>query len=92
MEIGDIKESKHWMGRIIDEIPLHQIPANYRDPKTGKGTKLIEGYWNALVSWEDNPANNAADERMGRLYREVLKERGVLSAKPGEVEIPDTSF
>jgi hypothetical protein len=89
-EIGNIAESKYWICRIIDEVPLHQVAAIEIDADTNRQTKLINGYWNALVAWEDNPGGIELDRRMGVLYREVLKEKKQKSAKPQEVKLPES--
>ena len=64
-ELEDYEATKHWMQRIIEEIPYHQIYA-----PNGPG------YWNALISWDQNPGNNPRDAQMGVLYRQVLEELG----------------
>lgn len=79
-ELGNTQEAKKWITRIIEEIPLHQIAAVKKD-KNNKNV-LIQGYWNAIVSWEDNPSGLERDEKLGLLYREVLREKGLNSAKP----------
>jgi hypothetical protein len=84
-ELGNMKESKKWMRRIITEIPLHQIANITFNPKTGKND-LVNGYWNALISWELNPGHNSRDAKMGQLYREVLREMGKTSALPKTVQ------
>jgi hypothetical protein len=91
-ELGRRNNAKYWIGRIIDEVPLHQIAAMYNDPDTGASTELICGYWNALEAWEDNPGGNALDESLGELYREVLAERNLTSAKPAVVTFPDETY
>ncbi len=47
----------------------------------------IRGYWKALISWEDNPGGYERDIQMGVLYKQVLWEKGVTTAKPKVVEI-----
>jgi hypothetical protein len=91
-ELGRRNNAKYWIGRIIDEVPLHQIAAMYNDPDTGASTELICGYWNALEAWEDNPGGNALDESLGELYREVLAERNLTTAKPAVVTFPDGTY
>ncbi|MBU0547726.1 MAG: hypothetical protein KKH57_03080, partial [Candidatus Omnitrophica bacterium] len=85
-ELGNKKEAKYWMKRIITEIPLHQIANVVYNPDTGE-KDLVNGYWNALISWEHNPGRVARDYSMGTLYREILKEIGLRSAAPREVKI-----
>jgi tetratricopeptide (TPR) repeat protein len=79
-ELGRREEAKYWIGRIITEVPLHQI-ADTTD-NCGVDTGLVRGYWNALVSWEDNPGGYERDEEIRPLYFEVLKAKGLISAKP----------
>ena len=79
--IGNTNESKYWINKIINEIPLHQIPAVKEDKEKGEDGTLIIGYWNALLSWEDNIPINQIDKDMQMIYREVLKERGMSSVK-----------
>ncbi|GEM_PF-1235626 len=64
-ELEDYEATKRWMQRIIEEVPYHQIYA-----PNGPG------YWNALISWDQNPGNNPRDAAMGVLYRQVLEELG----------------
>lgn len=88
-ELGNYTEAKHWIRRIIEEVPFHQIADTAQGELDYKGN-LIRGYWNALVSWEDNPGGYERDEKMKPLYLEVLKEKGLASAKPKVVMlIPD---
>ena len=47
---------------------------------------VIIGYWNALVSWEDNPAGSQCDAEVGELYKEVLAEKELTSAKPKTIK------
>lgn len=88
-KLGDKNKSKFWIDRIIDEVPLHQIAATKEGLKSEKGGTII-GYWNALVSWEDNPGGDKLDEEMGELYREVLREYGLSSAKPDVIPLPES--
>lgn len=85
MHLGNKKMSKYWIGRIIDEVPLHQIPIAVKDTKYGDDGYIITGYWNALVGWEENPGVNRLDEKMEAPYQEVLKKRGLIGAAPEEV-------
>jgi len=87
-ELDDYKNAKKWMSRIIDEVPLHQIPDTDERLNYEKSGTII-GYWNALITWEDVPTIHERDIRMGELYRQLLKDRGVVSAKPRIVELPD---
>lgn len=79
-ELGQKEQAKLWMGKIIDEFPLHQIAA-VQDDKPD----LILGYWNALVSWEERSLGMKADPGIYNLYKEVLSEKGIPSAKPPTV-------
>jgi tetratricopeptide (TPR) repeat protein len=79
-------EAKYWIQRIIEEVPLHQIADIERDKDIQH--PLIRGYWNALVSWEDNPGGYQRDEEMQKLYRQVLKNKGLSSAKPKVIILP----
>ena len=81
-ELGDYIQAKYWISRIIDDVSLHQIP----DVVQGQHeAKLIKGYWNALVTWEDVSSGYERDAKVGLLYSGLLKERGIFSAKPGTV-------
>ena len=62
-ELGNHEATKHWMWRMITEVPYHQI----YDPSG-------PGYWNALISWNRNPGNVPRDAVMMPLYREVLQD------------------
>ena len=64
-ELEDYEATKRWMPRIIEEVPYHQIYA-----PNGPG------YWNALISWDQNPGNIPRDAAMGVLYRQVLEGLG----------------
>jgi tetratricopeptide (TPR) repeat protein len=80
-KLGDIERAKHWMRILIKDFPYHQIADTVPNPDTGK-RDLIRGYWNALISWEDNDGNNPLDAEMGILYREILKEMDIRTARP----------
>ena len=88
-ELKDYTQAKHWIRRIIREVPLHQIP----DVESGgpRGRR-IRGYWNALISWEDNPGDHLRDAQIGKLYREILLEEGVSSAKPQTVVVSESEL
>lgn len=85
-ELGRFDESKYWMGRMIDEVPLHQIAVT-QEEFDAKGERTIIGYWNAIVSWETNPDNNLRTGKMAKLYREVLAQKGIKSALPDIVDL-----
>jgi hypothetical protein len=70
-KLGNTLAAKAWILTIIETIPLHQIfsPAG-------------PGYWNALVSWHENPGCTLLDADMGLLYRQVLKNTGRKTALP----------
>jgi hypothetical protein len=70
-KLGNRADAKAWIRTIIETVPYHQIfaPAG-------------PGYWNALVSWEENPGGTVLDAEMGILYREVLKEMNRTTALP----------
>jgi hypothetical protein len=70
-KLGNISEAKAWIRTIIEELPYHQIFA-----PDGPG------YWNALVSWENNPGGTFLDSELGELYREILFEKGLVTALP----------
>ncbi len=80
-ELGNTKEVKKWMRRIIEEIPYHQIYA-----PSGPG------YWNALISWQYNPGGHHRDRKMGVIYKQVLSEMGLRSAAPKEVSVRGKAF
>ena len=83
-ELENYDESKYWIERIIDEVPLHQIADVIKEPdddeddaegNTENSAKdnvkddiddLIQGYWNALISWEVNPGGSE-DRKSTRL-------------------------
>lgn len=85
-ELGNFDSAKYWMGRIIDDVPLHQI-AVIREGFDAPGEHTIIGFWNAIVSWETNPDNNPRTGKIAKLYREVLAERGLSSAMPNTVDL-----
>jgi len=70
-KLGNRADAKAWVRAIIETVPDHQIfaPAG-------------PGYWNALVSWQENPGGTVLDAEMGMLYREALKEMGRSTALP----------
>jgi hypothetical protein len=70
-KLGNNAEAKAWIRTIIETVPYHQIFA-----PSGPG------YWNALVSWHENPGGTMLDAEMGQLYREVLKEMNRSTALP----------
>ncbi|NLE65099.1 MAG: hypothetical protein GX606_04195, partial [Elusimicrobia bacterium] len=69
--LGNEPEAKAWIRTVIEAVPCHQIFA-----PSGPG------YWNALVSWENNPGATVLDADMGRLYRQVLQEMGRADGAP----------
>lgn len=87
-KLGNKEEAKGWIKRIIEEVPLHQIAAVRYNPDTKK-MDLVQGYWNALISWEHNLGNKPLDAQMGILYREILGEMGLSSAAPKTVSISE---
>ena len=70
-KLGNKADAKAWIKTVIETIPYHQIfaPAG-------------PGYWNAIVSWQENPGGTVLDAEMGELYREVLKEMNRSTALP----------
>lgn len=70
-ELGNMKEAKSWMKKMIVEIPLHQIASVELDQQ---GSSVIVGYWNALDSWELNMNGTSGDHRLRDLYRQTLTE------------------
>ncbi|MFH0753734.1 MAG: hypothetical protein V2A70_04140 [Candidatus Omnitrophota bacterium] len=75
-KLGNRADAKAWVRTLIETVPLHQIFA-----PSGPG------YWNAIVSWDSNPGGTVLDAEMGLIYREVLAEKGLLSAVPGSVSV-----
>jgi hypothetical protein len=71
LKLGNTADAKAWVKTLIETVPLHQIFA-----PSGPG------YWNAIISWEDNPGGTVLDAEMGAIYREVLQEMGIRSAVP----------
>jgi tetratricopeptide (TPR) repeat protein len=69
-EIGNKEEAKRWVKRIITEVPDHQIAHIITNPNTGKND-LIDGYWNAISSWVNNPSNSERDQAMDKLIVEM---------------------
>jgi hypothetical protein len=76
------------MRQLIESFPLHQIPVT-EEGSFFKGNNPIKGYWNALVSWEISVGGTDRDSQMGVLYRQVLKEMGLNTAKPKLVILPE---
>jgi hypothetical protein len=70
-KLGNRSDAKAWIKAIIETVPYHQIFS-----PTGPG------YWNALVSWQENPGGTVLDAEMGTLYREVLKDMNRSTALP----------
>jgi hypothetical protein len=87
-ELGNDAEAKLWIEKIIDDVPLHQI-ADVGEVRDSNGEQLIQGYWNALISWEQNPGGFERDELVGQLYHEVLQEKGLETAAPEIVYLPE---
>ena len=85
-ELGRSAEAKYWIQRIIEDVPLHQIADIAKNNVSQH--PLIKGYWNALVSWEDNPGGFERDAKMQKVYWQVLKDKGLSSAKPKVVILP----
>lgn len=69
-ELGDMEKTKFWLKRILTEVPHHQIADVVINPETGK-RDLIDGYWNAVISWVYNPSQSARDNQMGKLIKEL---------------------
>jgi len=82
-ELGNKAEAGKWMKRLVTELPYHQIADVAYDPETGK-KDLIDGYWNAVISWKSNPGNSPRDAAMGRL----ALESGVNLETPEMVMLP----
>jgi hypothetical protein len=85
-ELGNTDESAHWMREIIKEFSLHQIPVT-TTTETGEKTDLIKGYWNALISWKDNPGNNQIDEKLGKLYRRLMEKENLYEYEPKQISL-----
>ena len=84
-ELGNISEAKYWIRKIIEDVPLHQVAVNTRQ----EGAPII-GYWNAIISWEDNPGNIALDEKIGSIYRQTLKENHYRHTRPAVMRYSDS--
>ncbi|MBF0489068.1 MAG: hypothetical protein HQL15_00435 [Candidatus Omnitrophica bacterium] len=69
-EIGNKKEAKYWIKRLVEELPHHQIAHLVMNPDTGK-MDLIDGYWNAIVSWAKYPAKSNRDKGLVNLILEM---------------------
>lgn len=80
-ELGNNERAKYWIRRIIEEVPLHQIADTITETNGGK-SNIIQGYWNAIISWEFNPARSVRDKEMGYIYREVIQEKDLSFTKP----------
>ena len=80
MELGKRDEAMYWIKKLVYDYPLHQIAAT-------KQKNLIEGYWNALISWHDNPNQSRRDKAMGKLYRSVLRNNQLPNVKPKVIAI-----
>lgn len=79
-EIGNQAETKRYMELMMDQFALHQIAVLDNTGLTSKG--LISGFWNALVSWEDNQGYQTRDGDLGRIYSSILKKRKIRTMKP----------
>jgi len=88
-ELGNLDKSKYWIRRMIEEVPLHQIAA-VTDKETEEGNYLISGYWNALISWGENPGDYARDAQMNTIYAEVAKEKGFSTEQLKRIYIFDS--
>ena len=76
-ELKDFDESKYWVQRIIQDVPLHQIAHVVPDPEMKNGG-LIDGYWNAIISWFWDPPQSQRDKVM----RQWIVEMGLESNVP----------
>ncbi len=97
-EMGNMDKAKFWLKRIVLEVPHHQIADVVINPETGK-RDLIDGYWNAVISWVYNPAGSTRDTKMGKLVKElgfkvkapesvVLQNTGQLVQLPTKTNVP----
>ncbi len=87
-ELGYNEKAKYWMQRVIEDVPLHQIASTQESLYVDRPA-TIKGYWNAIVTWEDNPGNKDSDLEMGKMFRQVLDEEKMTSAKPEVVSLPE---
>jgi len=85
-ELGDRAKAKYWMIRIMEDVPLHQIADIVGIESDTPG--MIRGYWNALVSWENNSSTQKRSRGISNLYQEILKEKGISSARPEFISSP----
>jgi len=69
-ELKQYDKAKYWVKRIVQDVPLHQIAHVQRDPETRK-IDLIDGYWNAIISWVDYPSQSEHDQAINRLINEM---------------------
>ena len=86
-ELKDEERTKLWLKRIITEVPHHQIADVVINPDTGK-RDLIDGYWNAIISWVYNPSQSRRDAQMGKW----VKELGFKVIAPDSVVMQETKL
>ena len=86
-ELGNKEEATYWAKRIITEVPDHQIAHMIKNPDTGKND-LIDGYWNAITSWVNNPSNSARDQAFDKL----LIDKGINATAPTVVLMGPSQF
>jgi hypothetical protein len=86
-KLGDLNNAQYWIKRIVEEVPLHQIAATKEEDTPSENPSII-GYWNALVSWQDNPGNSTLDEQMKNLYQKILQQKGMSNYRPEIIDIP----
>ncbi len=85
-ELGEYNLAKLYMKRIIEEVPLHQIPVvDEKNP----GLEIVKGYWNAIDSWERNVGGLEREEKMRPLYQNVLRQLNMKSALPKYILLPE---
>jgi len=85
-ELDDVEHSEYWIKRILNEVPLHQIATMKNNGEPQEKGKAV-GYWNALVSWQDNIPRTAIDQKMKNSYVHIVKEDKLLDSRPKFVTI-----
>jgi hypothetical protein len=86
-ELGRTARAEYWVKRIVKELPLHQIAHVVKDPSPRK-LDLVDGYWNALISWTYNPGESPRDQAIEQLIFKMGLEMNV----PRTVDVNSTGY
>ncbi|MDD4202464.1 MAG: AGE family epimerase/isomerase [Candidatus Omnitrophica bacterium] len=71
-ELGDKEKCKDLMKQLIMDFPLHQIPVANENKQT-KQPEII-GFWNAIISWDQNPTWLEKNTQLQELFRSLVSE------------------